>query len=252
MEADDRIVKKQINKSFPALKERVKKLLRDAGYNDKYINILKFTKTLKEENPDLSAWSDEEILSRRARWTPPNTFPLDLKPVLHMGKRYLLNKETGHTFHRLDNGSQGEWAGISTRRPKFHLNNSVPNPYGNLLGLSSAPNRRTTLEAVRNMLLKERSRRNREKELSSIDFSKEAMERANIQRFADAGIEIEDETLQHLTPSQRNELFQLVSTKNKQNHNNAINSFLQNALKRKGGKRTFRKQKHRGSKTRKH
>ena len=50
------------------------------------------------------------------------------KPVLLQGERYLVNMESGHAYHRNEDGSQGEWAGIFSRTPKPHVDTSVPEP----------------------------------------------------------------------------------------------------------------------------
>ena len=50
------------------------------------------------------------------------------KPVLLQGVRYLVNMESGHAYHRNDDGSQGDWAGIFSRTPKPHVDSSVPEP----------------------------------------------------------------------------------------------------------------------------
>ncbi len=51
------------------------------------------------------------------------------KPVmLGGGARYFVNMENGHAYHRLSDGSQGEWAGIFKRDPKPRIDDSVPEP----------------------------------------------------------------------------------------------------------------------------
>jgi len=50
------------------------------------------------------------------------------KPVLLQGVRYLVNMESGHAYHRNDDSSQGDWAGIFSRTPKPHVDSSVPEP----------------------------------------------------------------------------------------------------------------------------
>ena len=51
------------------------------------------------------------------------------KPVmLGGGARYFVNMENGHAYHRLADGSQGEWAGIFKRDPKPRIDDSVPEP----------------------------------------------------------------------------------------------------------------------------
>jgi hypothetical protein len=51
------------------------------------------------------------------------------KPVLLSGgARYFVNMENGHAYHRLSDGSQGEWAGIFKRDPKPRIDDSVPEP----------------------------------------------------------------------------------------------------------------------------
>ena len=51
------------------------------------------------------------------------------KPVmLGGGARYFVNMENGHAYHRLADGSQGEWAGLFKRDPKPRIDDSVPEP----------------------------------------------------------------------------------------------------------------------------
>ena len=51
------------------------------------------------------------------------------KPVmLGGGARYFVNMENGHAYHRLSDGSQGEWAGLFKRDPKPRIDDSVPEP----------------------------------------------------------------------------------------------------------------------------
>ncbi len=52
----------------------------------------------------------------------------EFKPVLLNGNRYLVNLTTGHAYHRLSDGSQGDWAGIFSKTPKPHIDDSVPEP----------------------------------------------------------------------------------------------------------------------------
>ncbi len=53
--------------------KRVRDLLKANGYNGKAIGVEanQFASSLKAEEPDLSAWSDQEILARRKAWTAP-------------------------------------------------------------------------------------------------------------------------------------------------------------------------------------
>jgi hypothetical protein len=53
--------------------DRVRELLRSNGYEGKAIGTecVQFCSTLKAENAELSAWSDADILARRADWTAP-------------------------------------------------------------------------------------------------------------------------------------------------------------------------------------
>lgn len=53
--------------------DRIRSLLQNAGYEGRALGpeAIQFASSLKEEEPDLSAWSDEEILARRAAWSPP-------------------------------------------------------------------------------------------------------------------------------------------------------------------------------------
>jgi hypothetical protein len=52
----------------------------------------------------------------------------EFKPVMLSGNRYLVNLENGHAYHRLSDGGQGEWAGIFSKTPKPHIDDSVPEP----------------------------------------------------------------------------------------------------------------------------
>jgi hypothetical protein len=53
--------------------ERVRNLLRENGYEKKHLGpeMTKFCSELKKDNEDLSSWSSEDILARRAAWTAP-------------------------------------------------------------------------------------------------------------------------------------------------------------------------------------
>jgi len=53
--------------------ERVRGLLREADYPSKALGpeMTKFCSELKKDNEDLSSWSSEDILARRAAWTAP-------------------------------------------------------------------------------------------------------------------------------------------------------------------------------------
>lgn len=69
--------------------------------------------------------------------------------------------------------------------------------------------------------------------------------------FTNAGIEIEEETVNHLSKNQKNELLSLLKSMNKASHNAAIDDYLARHLG-KGGKRKNKTRKgHKGNKTRK-
>ena len=53
--------------------DRVRDILRANGYVEKALGVecVQFAATLKDENKDLTAWVDADILARRAGWTPP-------------------------------------------------------------------------------------------------------------------------------------------------------------------------------------
>jgi hypothetical protein len=53
----------------------------------------------------------------------------EFMPIMLSGNRYLVIRETGHAYHRLSDGGQGEWAGLFRRTPKPHIDNSVPEPH---------------------------------------------------------------------------------------------------------------------------
>jgi hypothetical protein len=130
--------------------DRVRSLLRNAGYSGNALGVesQQFAASLKDEEADLSAWSDEEILARRAAWSPPSVVksvvnalpappvaaaqaPADgFQRVMLHGNQYFVNLATGHTYRRQANGSMGEWAGIFSKTPKPHINTSVPKPLG--------------------------------------------------------------------------------------------------------------------------
>jgi hypothetical protein len=52
----------------------------------------------------------------------------EFRAVLLGGKKYLVNQTTGHSYHRLADGGQGEWAGMFVKTPKPHIDDSVPEP----------------------------------------------------------------------------------------------------------------------------
>jgi hypothetical protein len=52
----------------------------------------------------------------------------EFKPVMLNGTRYLVNLANGHSYLRLADGGQGEWAGIFSKTPKPHIDDTVPEP----------------------------------------------------------------------------------------------------------------------------
>jgi hypothetical protein len=52
----------------------------------------------------------------------------EFKPVMLSGTRYLVNLANGHSYLRLPDGGQGEWAGIFSKTPKPHIDDTVPEP----------------------------------------------------------------------------------------------------------------------------
>jgi hypothetical protein len=52
----------------------------------------------------------------------------EFKPVMLSGNRYLVNLANGHAYHRLSDGGQGEWAGLFSKVPKPHIDDSVAEP----------------------------------------------------------------------------------------------------------------------------
>lgn len=52
----------------------------------------------------------------------------EFRAVLLGGKKYLVNQTTGHSYHRLADGGQGEWAGMFVKTPKPHIDDSVAEP----------------------------------------------------------------------------------------------------------------------------
>ena len=53
--------------------DRVRQTLREAGFEGRALGVecVQFCASLKEENADLSSWSDPDILARRAAWSAP-------------------------------------------------------------------------------------------------------------------------------------------------------------------------------------
>ena len=59
----------------------------------------------------------------------PKSGALDgFQRVMLSGAAYWVNLSSGHCYHRLSDGGQGEWAGIFHRTPKPHIDDSVPEP----------------------------------------------------------------------------------------------------------------------------
>lgn len=54
--------------------------------------------------------------------------PVGFKKVALNNKRYWVNLENGHAYHRLADESQGEWAGLFSKTPKPNINESAPEP----------------------------------------------------------------------------------------------------------------------------
>jgi hypothetical protein len=52
----------------------------------------------------------------------------EFKPVMLNGERFWVNLATGHAYHRLSDGGQGDWAGIFSKTPKPHIDDTVPEP----------------------------------------------------------------------------------------------------------------------------
>lgn len=52
----------------------------------------------------------------------------EFRGVMLNGKRFLVNLATGHAYHREADGSQGDWAGLFSKTPKPHIDDSVPEP----------------------------------------------------------------------------------------------------------------------------
>jgi hypothetical protein len=60
---------------------------------------------------------------------PSSVSPLEnFQRVMLSGSAYWVNLQNGHCYHRLTDGSQGDWAGIFSRTPKPHVDSSVPEP----------------------------------------------------------------------------------------------------------------------------
>jgi hypothetical protein len=53
--------------------------------------------------------------------------------VMLSGSAYWVNLQNGHCYHRLADGSQGDWAGIFSRTPKPHIDSSKPEPSDELV-----------------------------------------------------------------------------------------------------------------------
>jgi hypothetical protein len=53
--------------------------------------------------------------------------------VMLSGSAYWVNLQNGHCYHRLTDGSQGDWAGIFSRTPKPHIDSSKPEPSDELV-----------------------------------------------------------------------------------------------------------------------
>ena len=59
---------------------------------------------------------------------PSSSGPVGFKKVALNNKRYWVNLENGHAYHRLADESQGEWAGLFSKTPKPTINESAPEP----------------------------------------------------------------------------------------------------------------------------
>jgi hypothetical protein len=53
---------------------------------------------------------------------------LGFQRVMLLGAPYWVNLASGHCYHRLADGGQGDWAGLFHRTPKPHIDDSVPEP----------------------------------------------------------------------------------------------------------------------------
>ena len=68
---------------------------------------------------------------------PVKTAPANFQPVMlkdESGKpaRYYINLQTGHAYHRSEDGTQGHWAGLFSKTPKPHIDHSVAEPEAEL------------------------------------------------------------------------------------------------------------------------
>lgn len=174
------------------------------------------------------------------------------KAIVFKGKKYWYNPSSGATYHRNQfTNSKGAYVGIfnpkdpKTGKPSLTIN--VSKPQGttanqtNLLGLSTTPEENLlSFEATQAM------KKSVQNNLAQINFTPKNITHKN---FVNAGIEIEDETVDHLTQNQRRTLLANLQAKNKSNHNEYIDEYLAKVLTRKGGKRRNRAKKSR--KTRK-
>ena len=65
---------------------------------------------------------------------PSSVSPLEnFQRVMLSGAAYWVNLQNGHCYHRLTDGSQGDWAGIFSRTPKPHIDSSKPEPSDELV-----------------------------------------------------------------------------------------------------------------------
>ena len=65
---------------------------------------------------------------------PSSVSPLEnFQRVMLSGSAYWVNLQNGHCYHRLTDGSQGDWAGIFSRTPKPHIDSSKPEPSDELV-----------------------------------------------------------------------------------------------------------------------
>ena len=99
-------------------------------------NRMRATITERPPSPKMTSVSNAAASSSSAAAASSSTAaasssgPEGFQKIILNNKSYWVNQVTGHAYHRLKDQSQGEWAGLFSKTPKPHIDDSVPEPTG--------------------------------------------------------------------------------------------------------------------------
>lgn len=184
-----------------------------------------------------SSMASKRMRRERLREVPKKEMPIETRQNL---EAYL--KEKNNARKKQENNLRKEEEQKRIEREAEEKKRFASVKQGNLLGLTKTNNNLLSFEPSKAMM------NERAAELSVLNFSPPNVTHKN---FTNAGIEIEEETISHLSKNQRKELLSQLKSMNKSEQNSAINTYLATHVLGKGGKRKTRKAR-KQRKTRKH